>query len=122
MQSLRCGFEPPAEAISRPIVRTHQQDLRRLDQQRAQVLAAPLGDAAEDRPTARAMLSRNETEPGSKVAPALKSLSHADRRHNTGGDYGPYARYTHQSPTLGLDLAELFDLTGDRLDALVQPA
>src|SRR3954470_8204882 len=38
-------LEPRAEAISGPIVRAHQEHLRRLDHQRAQVLAAALGDA-----------------------------------------------------------------------------
>src|SRR5262252_4121633 len=104
------------------IVRAHQQDLRRLDQQRAQILAAALGDAAEDRPPARAVLSRHEPEPGGKIAPALKSLSPGDRGHDTGGDYQPDPGHTHQPPALGLDLAKLFDCTGDGLDALVQPA
>jgi len=119
VQSLRRRFEPCAEAIAGPIVRAHQQDLRRLDQQRAQILAAPLGDAAEDRPPAGAVLSRHEPEPGGKIAPALKSLSPADRGHDTGGDYRSDPGHTHQPPALGFDLAELFDRTGDGLDALI---
>ena len=122
VQSLRRHFEPCAEAISGPIVRAHQQDLRRLDQQRAQILAAPLGDTAEDRPPAGAVLSRHEPEPGGKIAPALKRLSPADRGDDTGGDDRPDPGHTHQPPALGLDLAKLFDRTGDGLDAFVQPA
>ena len=89
VQSFRCSFEPRAEAVSGPIVWAHQEDLGRLDQQRAQVLAAPLGDGGRDRSPARAVLPRDEAEPGSKIAPAVKSLSHADRSHKTGGDYRP---------------------------------
>src|ERR1043166_7813158 len=48
VQSARCSCEPSAEAIPGPIMRAHQENLRRLDQQRAQVLAAPLGDATQD--------------------------------------------------------------------------
>ena len=57
VQSLGCGFEPCTEAIPGPVVRAHQEHLGRLDQQHAQVPAAPLGDAAEDRPAAGAVLA-----------------------------------------------------------------
>ena len=122
VQSLRCCLEPCAEAISGPIVRAHQEDLRRLDQQRAQVFAAPLGDATEDRPPARTMLSRHKAEPGSKVAPAFESLAGADCGHDAGRDQRSDTRHAHQPPACGLDLAEFFDLAGDSLNALVEPA
>ena len=106
VQSLRCRFEPRAEAEPGPVVRAHQEDLRRLDQQRAQVLAASLGDAAQDRSPAGAVLSRHEAEPGAKVAPAVKSLAGADRGDKAGRDQRPDAGNAHQPLTLGLDLAE----------------
>jgi hypothetical protein len=49
----------------------------------------------------------------------LKSLSPADRGHDSGGDYRSHPGHTHQPPALGLDLAKLFDRTGDGLDALI---
>jgi len=48
VQAARGGCKPRAEAIARPIVRTHQEDLRRLDQQCAQILTTALGDATKD--------------------------------------------------------------------------
>src|SRR5262245_40973454 len=101
---------------------TRQDDLGRLDQQRAEILAAALGDATKDGPAAGAVLSRHQAEPGRKIAPALKGLSHADRGDDAGGDDRSDPRYAHQALAFGLDLAEFFDRTGDGLDALVQPA
>jgi hypothetical protein len=48
VQSLGCSFEPCTEAIPGPVVRPHQEHLGSLDQQRAQVPAASLGDTAEE--------------------------------------------------------------------------
>src|SRR6516225_9146 len=50
VQPLRRRREPRAEAISGPVVRAHQQHLCCLDQQRAQIFAASLGNAAKDGP------------------------------------------------------------------------
>jgi hypothetical protein len=66
------GVEPRAEAISGPVMRAHQENLRSLDQQSAQIFATPLGDAAEDRPATSAVLSRYEPQPGGKIATALE--------------------------------------------------
>src|SRR5205823_934278 len=115
-------FSHAPKLVSGPAVRAHQEHLRRLDQQRAQVLAAPLGDAAEDRPAAGAVLSGHKAEPGAKIAPALKSLSRADRGDKTGRNQRPDARHAHQPQARGLDAADFFDVAGDSLDALVQPA
>src|SRR4051794_20104437 len=76
----------------------------------------------QDRPPARAVLSRHEAEPGAEVAPAVKSLASADRRHDAGGDYRPDSRNTHQPLAFDLDLAERFYLAGEGLNALVQMA
>ena len=122
VQSARCSCEPSAEAIPGPIMRAHQENLRRLDQQRAQVLAAPLGDATQDGSPARAVLSRHEAEPGAKVAPPFKSLAGVDCSYNAGRDQRPDTRHTHQPPAHGLAMAEFFDLACDSLDALVQMA
>src|SRR5439155_17946265 len=107
-------------AISRPIVRAHQEHLRRLDQQRAKVLAAALGDAPEDRTAAGAVLSRHQTEPGTEIAPTLKSLAAANRGDKPGRDHWPDARHAHQPLAFSLDAAEFFDLAGDGVNALVQ--
>ena len=69
-----------------------------LDQQRAQIFATPLGDAAQDRPATGAVLSRHDAEPGTKIAPAFKSLTGADRRHHGGRDQRPDPWDTHQPP------------------------
>ena len=84
VQPLRRRREPRAEAISGPVVRAHQQNLRCLDQQRAQIFAASLGNAAKDRSTAGTVLSRHEPQPGGKIATALESLTAADRCHRRG--------------------------------------
>src|SRR5580704_7364537 len=98
-----------------------QEHLRRLDQQRAQVFAAPLGDTAKDRAPAGAVLSRHEAEPSAKVAPTVKGLAGADRGDKAGRDQWSDTRHGHQPLARGLDAAEFFNLAGDRLDALVQP-
>ena len=61
--------EPWSEAEYLPIVRSHQDDVGRLDEQGAQVLAAALGYASKDRSATGAVLAWNKTEPGSEVAP-----------------------------------------------------
>ena len=80
---LRCGLEPRTEAVSRPIFGAHQEDLRGLDEERAQILAAAFGDAAQNWPASCAVLSGNKTEPGAKVASAFKSLARPDRGHQS---------------------------------------
>src|SRR5947207_10222600 len=95
-----------------PIARAHQEHLRRLDQQRAKVLAAALGDTPEDRTAAGAVLSRRRAEPGTEIAPALKSLAAADRGDKTGRDHWPDARHGHQPLAFSLHAAEFVDLAG----------
>jgi hypothetical protein len=68
------------------------------------------------------MLSRHEAEPGAKIATAFKSLACADRSHNAGGDQRPDPRNTYQPPAHGLAAAELVELAGDSVNALVQIA
>ena len=77
MQPPRRSVEPRAEALSGPVVRAHQENLCCLDQQRAQILAAALGNAAKDRPAARTVLSRHEPQPAGKIATTLESLTAA---------------------------------------------
>src|SRR5262245_32634694 len=89
VQPLRRGLEPRTEAVSRPILWAHQEDLRGLDEERPQIFATALGNAAQNWPTARAVLSRNETEPGAKVATSFKSLSCTDRSDQSGRDQWP---------------------------------
>ena len=66
------------------------------------------------------LLSRHQAEPGTEIAPALKSLAAADRGDKTGRDHWPDARHGHQPLAFSLDAAEFFDLTSDGVNALVQ--
>src|SRR5271169_543478 len=86
MQPLGCSREPRPQAISSPVVRTHQEYLSGLDQQCAQLFAASLKDAIKDRAPARAVLPCDEAQPGGKIAPALKSLACGDRGYHAGPD------------------------------------
>lgn len=74
---LRCGRHqnPCSEAEALPIVRTHQDDVCGLDEQGSEILASPLGDAAQDGSTACAVLTWHETKPRAKIAPELKCLT-----------------------------------------------
>src|SRR5215207_1553357 len=104
------------------VVRPHQQDLRGLDQQGAQIFAAAFGNAAEDRPPAGAVLTRHEAEPGGKIATAFKRLAAADRRNHGSRGQRPDSGNTPQALAFGLGPAELFNLAGDGLDALIEAA
>ena len=70
---------------------------------------------------AGAVLPRHEAEPGAEIAPALESLARADRGHHGSGDHRPDAGHAHQPLAVGLAVADLLDLAGERLDALVEP-
>src|SRR6185503_438113 len=121
VQPLCRVLEPCPEAISRPILWAHQEDFRGLDEERPQVFAAVFRDAAQNRPSTRAVLSGNKAEPGTKVAPAFESLTRADRGHQSGRDQRPDTGHAHQPPAVSLAAAESFDHSSDRLDTLVQP-
>ncbi len=67
-----CGLrEPRPEAELLPIVRSHQDDMRRLDEQGPQILATALGYASKDRFATRAELARDEADPGAFLAAEL---------------------------------------------------
>ena len=73
-----CLFEacrpPPRSAKARSCrwttILSHHDHLRRLDEQRAQVPAAPFGDPPKDRSAACAVLGRHQTDPSAQ-SPAL---------------------------------------------------
>ncbi len=70
-----CLGEPRPEAEFLPIVRSHQDDVRRLDKQGSQILAATLGYASKDRFTAGAELTGDEANPGAEVTSQLSTDS-----------------------------------------------
>jgi len=50
----RCAPEPIAEAVLLPIMRPHQDDVGRLDEERSEIVASSPRDAAQDRSAASA--------------------------------------------------------------------
>ena len=64
---------------------THQNDIGRLDEERAQVPAAALGDASEDRLATGAVLPGHKAEPSAEVTAALEARGLAFR--------GPFLQY-----------------------------
>src|SRR5262245_29319476 len=75
----RCRIgEPRTEAELLPVLRSHQQDLGRLDEERSQISAAAFGDATQDRAPARTILSWHQAEPGAEVAPSIERFACAN--------------------------------------------
>lgn len=75
-------FQPGTEAEAGPVVRPYQNDMRRMNEKRAQVFASTLRDVTEDRLAAGRALTRHQTQPSGKVAPAIEGFTGADgRRH-----------------------------------------
>ena len=89
--------------------------------ERSEVSAPSLGDAAQDRFAARAVLAGNETEPCAEIPPAIEGFACSDRCDRGGRDQRSDARNAHQAPAIGFALADLLDLFRDGLDAFVQP-
>src|SRR5438552_11937118 len=121
MQARLCRLQPCSEAEPLPGLRTHEDDVGRLDEERAQILAAALGDAPEDRLATGAVLPGHETQPRAKVTAAFEGLARAYRRDHGRGDDRPNARDAHQALAVRLLVADLHDLAGERLAAFGQP-
>jgi hypothetical protein len=86
-----------------------------------QILATPLGDAAEDRPPAGAVLSWYEAPPGGKIAPRSKAsplpIAAIIAVEISGPTPGTLVNWRH------LASARLrASISGDGLDTLVQAA
>jgi hypothetical protein len=72
------------EAVFFPIVGPHQDNVRRLNEERSEVSAPSLGDAAQDRFAARAVLAGNETEPCAEIPPAIEGFTCSNRATRIG--------------------------------------
>jgi hypothetical protein len=112
--------QPCSEAEAFPIVRAHQDDVCGLDEQGSKILAASLGDAAQDGPATCAVLAWHKTKPCPEIAPALECLPCSD-----GSDHGRRDQRTdtgnaHEALAVGFLLADLLDLAGDRVDPLIE--
>ena len=112
--------EPRSEAELLPIVGAHQNDVRRLDEQGSQILAAALGYPAKNRFAARAVLAWDEAEPGPKVTSTPEGVTRSYGRHHRRRYNWSDAGNAHQSLAIFFTLADRLDLAGDGLDTLVK--
>src|SRR5205085_744244 len=110
-----------AEAEPLPCLRAHEDDVGRLDEERAQILAAALRYAPQDRLPAGAVLPGHETQPRAEVTAALEGLTPTYRRDYCGRNDRSDARDAHQTLAVRLAVSDLLDLAGERLDAFVEP-
>jgi len=116
------GFrQPRSETEPGPIVRTHQDYLRSLDQERSQISAAALRNPAERRSSARAVLPGHQPDPRGHVSAAVEGLAPADGRDQRRGDDRPHARDGSQITAMSLALSDFGDLGGDAVDAGLEP-
>jgi hypothetical protein len=69
MEPWSCVPKPYSEAETLPVGRAHQDDVCGLYEQGSEVLAASLGDAAQDRSATCAVLAWHETKPCPKSRP-----------------------------------------------------
>ncbi len=116
-----CGLgEPRPEAEFLPIVRSHQDDMRSLDEEGPQIFAAALGYASKDRFAARAVLAGNETDPSAKVTSTPESFTRSYGGHHRRRYDRPDTGNAHQPLAVFLGLADHLDLAGDALDAIVE--
>jgi hypothetical protein len=83
MKPWGCVRKQCSEAEARPIVRTHQSDVRSLDEQGSKIFTPSLGYAARDRSTTCAVLAWHETKPCTEIASPLEILA-----GTYGGDHG----------------------------------
>jgi hypothetical protein len=79
-------LQPVTEAVTRPVLGTHQENLCCLDKERPQILASSFRYAAQNGTATGAVLSGHKAEPGANIAAAIKSLSCANGRDQTSGD------------------------------------
>jgi len=74
-------IERTEERKALPIVRPHEDNVCGLDEQGSEILAPALGDAAEDRSAACAVLAWHETKPCAEIASALTSRHFTAQRN-----------------------------------------
>jgi hypothetical protein len=104
MQPWRRIQKPCSEAEALPIVRTHQDDFCRLDEQGPEILAPSLGDATQDGSTTCAVLAWRETKPCAKVSPALECLTGANGSDHGGRDQRADTGNAHEAPAADIRL------------------
>src|SRR5215510_7490560 len=105
-----CLLQPGAEAILLPIVGTHEEHVGGLDEQRSQILAAPLGETSQNWSPAGAVLPRYEAEPGAEVAPPFERFARSDRCDHGGRDQRADAGNGLQPRTVRFALADQLDV------------
>ncbi len=116
MHTLRCTREPIAKAEVRPSVRSHQNDLGRLNEQHPQVSAAALGDASQHRSATRTVLPWDRSQPSGKVSASVKSLTFTDGREHRCLDHRADTWDRHHIDAVLFGAADLFDLIGHSVD------
>ena len=84
-----------------------------MDQQLAQVYVTTLGDPLQARFASGRLLSRDETEPGCKIAPARKTLPFTDGGHES-------SRVQHADPGNGGQLQGALIRTDTRGELVVE--
>src|SRR5512139_2212638 len=115
-----CSLQPAAEAVLGPVDWAQEHDPSHLHEERAKVTVPALGDAAKYGAIAGRDLSWHETKPGAEVAPAAEGRSVTDRGHHGAGDDWANAGHRHQPLASFVIIRQGLDLTGHRVDALVE--
>jgi len=115
-----CVQKPRSEAETLPIMRTHQDDVRSLNEQGSKIFAPSPGDAAQDGSTTCAVLAGYETEPCTEISSALECFAGTNGSDHGGRDQRADARNAHEAPAVGFLLADLLNLACDRLDPLIE--
>lgn len=103
---------PITKAEVRPAMQSHHDDLRRLNEQHSQIPAAALRYASTHCSSSGAILSGHKSNPGRKIASAIKGLSLTNRRHHRWRDYRTNARDRHEVDVVLFDF--LIRLAGRR--------
>src|SRR6266850_2565975 len=116
------GFDPGFEPIPFPVLDPDQHNPCRLHEQNAQVAIAAPRDFAEDGAVSGRDLLGHQSEPGAEVAAFGEYVASADRRHHGARNDRPDARHRHQARTCLILTGQGFDLAGEAIDALIQPA
>ena len=84
MKAWRCLREPGSEAELLPVMRPHQDDVSRLDEQGTEILVAALCDTTKACSSPGAVLTRHQPKPGTEVAASLNRFASADSGHHGG--------------------------------------
>src|SRR5262249_61319095 len=105
-----------------PALSLDQHDPRRLHEQNPQIAIAALGYLAQNRAVTGRHLSRDEPQPGGKVAAFGKGITSTDRGYHRAGDDRPNAGHAHQPLATRILARDRFDLVRQVRDPLIEPA